>query len=352
VNIPDQSYGLGITDATGNLLATSSLERDLDEVFRQLNSGNQLDAVTELLPRKYWGKIDDEAGQPLLQGTQRFETGEQAWEHGNTLVELAQTNTQTNTNFRLIDDQDGNCLYSWELTNTGKDQILAIPLQTFSSADQRDAAIAKIQARINDEGFHLVEHILLRPKHLPIESIDDEDDIPLNSSDSQENEESNAIADLPRKHLPTKPDNFLPIAKMPQSSSETLCSATYDPYSFWASVILPCWTSGFRDMNFRRLVERTLRLEAPAHIALKICWVNIYQMHEFEVAYRHWLEQLALESCQDASCDLIGSLNHLLDILSHLNNVYPEGTLHDCDESGSDDNPIVLNQTVLGTARE
>jgi hypothetical protein len=105
-------------------------------------------------------------------------------------------------------------------------------------------------------------------------------------------------------------------------------------------------------MNFRRLVERTLRLEAPAHIALKICWVNIYQMHEFEVAYRHWLEQLALESCQDASCDLIGSLNHLLDILSHLNNVYPEGTLHDCDESGSDDNPIVLNQTVLGTARE
>jgi uncharacterized protein YegP (UPF0339 family) len=148
-------------------------------------------------------------------------------------------------------------------------------------------------------------------------------------------------------------DKFLAIAKNPHPNPEIPPrSAAYDPYSFWISVILPYWPTRFRDMNFRRLVERTLRLEAPAHIALKICWVNIYQMHEFEVAYRHWLEQLALESCQDASCDLIGSLNHLLDILSHLNNVYPEGTLHDCDESGSDDNPIVLNQTVLGTARE
>ena len=54
----------------------------------------------------------------------------------------------------------------------------------------------------------------------------------------------------------------------------------------------------------------------------------------------------------NAACDLTTSLNRLIAILSQLNNIYPEGTLHDCDESGPDDNPIVLNQTALGTANE
>jgi hypothetical protein len=105
-------------------------------------------------------------------------------------------------------------------------------------------------------------------------------------------------------------------------------------------------------MNFRRLVERTLRLEAPAHVALKICWVDVFQMHEFEAAYRQWLEQLNLDVCQNAACDLTETLNHLLASLTHLKNVYPEGTLHDCNESSPDDNPIILNQTALGTANE
>jgi hypothetical protein len=148
-------------------------------------------------------------------------------------------------------------------------------------------------------------------------------------------------------------DDFLPIAKDSQITPETpSCPAAYDPYSFWISVILPYWPARFQDMNFRRLVERTLRLEAPAHVALKICWVNVYQMHEFEVAYRNWLEQLALNACQDAACDLTGTLNRLLAILSRLKNIYPKGTLHDCDESGPEENPIILNQTALGTVKE
>jgi uncharacterized protein YegP (UPF0339 family) len=566
----------------------------------------RLTAEVQQLEPAYTGKICDREKQTLLQSTERFETVQQVWEQGNTLVELAQ-----NTNyFRLIDDEDSSCLYSWELTNETKDQVLAEPPQPFSNPKDRDMAIVTLQDRINDEGFHVVEHILLRPKHplpepvcsfapderlldgvIPQNAIsflanltvqnglegfsftveDEQGQILFRSqSFSTQSErdqamelmmlnglpeeitepppadraefhsnlvdrsfvcktdrdqmigQSRSFASLPEleaqkqwlqnnlhkfapqfgiggdrlkqwqeqqeprdnydltqssktgrvgferflnqerdryyfhvndcwgnalfyseayigkasrdkgvrstirnsiieehytlKKIPERDrtvyfftlraangqeigrsryfdalwkleacldwfkhhthqyaqefgvemtvpthlqasepiaDKFLAIAKNSHPNPEIPpCSAAYDPYSFWISVILPYWPTRFRDINFRRLVERTLRLEAPAHVALKICWVNVYKMHEFEEAYHNWLEQLALETCQDAACDPTGTLNRLLTILPELKNVYPEGTLHDCDESGPDDNPIVLNQTALGTANE
>jgi hypothetical protein len=249
------------------------------------------------------GIITDPTGNILLQGIPQDETD---CELGNTIVELA----QTKDNFRLIDAEDGTPTYSWELTNHSKDRILAIPPQTFASEAERDKSIDLIQSLIDDEGFHVVEHILLRPRQ--------------------------------------QGDKFLPISKDESSADSACCTAVYDPYSFWISVILPYWPTRFRDLNFRQLVERTLRLEAPAHVGLKICWIDVCQMQQFEIAYRHWLEQLALDRCQGAACDLSGSLERLIDILAHLDNIYPEGTLHDCNQSDPNDNPIVLNQTALG----
>lgn len=605
-------------------------ERAITHLFLLLRTARLIIEVQQLLPA-YTGRIYDEVHKPLLLSTQRHSydladpdaresAKAAAWQNGNTLVELAGKEraskatallpgtTEAVDNFRLIDDEDGSCLYSWELTNEGKDQILGIPPHPFSSSRERDDAITTLQSRINDQGFHVVEHILLRPKHPLPEPVcsfvpDDQrldDVIPQNAlsflanltvhngtegfsftvedeqgevlfrseSFSTRSERDQAMEqmmlsglpedatgqptaeryDLQRDHQghsfvfkgeldqpigqsrsfaslpeleaqkqwlqtnlhkfapqvgiggdrlkqwqaqqeprdnydltqtskkgragferfldrerdryyfhvndcrgnalfyseaysgkaardkgarsvicnsimeehytlkkipgrdrtvyfftlratngqefgrsryfdelwkleacldwfkhnvhqsakefnvdltvperfiapPAIADGFLPIAKV--SPSETAsCSAAYDPYSFWVSVILPYWPARFRDMNFRRLVERTLRLEAPAHVALKICWVDVFQMHEFEEAYRQWLEQLNLDACQNAACDLTKTLNRLLAILSHLNNVYPEGTLHDCNESGSDDNPIILNQTALGTANE
>lgn len=255
--------------------------------------------------------------ETLLEPTKEEKAQQAACQQGNVLLELA----QNSDNFRLIDDQDGTCTYSWELTNQGKDQILGIPGRSYSSQSQRQAAIAALQTRSNDEGLHLIEHILLRPRQrdpaLPRDSL-----LPISVSEEDCN-----------------PDN-------------RPCRTSYDPYSFWMSVILPYWPLRFRDQNFRRFVERTLRLETPAHVALKICWVDACQMADFERAYRTWLEQLALNGCQDGASDLTESLNHLLEILLQLKNVYPEATLHDCEESGPEDNPIILNQTALGTAND
>ena len=251
------------------------------------------------------------------QETKEEKAQQAACQQGNVLLELA----QDKDNFRLIDDDDGICTYGWELTNEGKDKTLAVSEHYYTSKSQREEAIAALQKRSNDEGFHLVEHILLRPRQqdpeLPREAL-----LPISVSEEDCNREGGP------------------------------CRTSYDPYSFWVSVILPYWPQRFRNQNFRRFVEQTLRLEAPAHVALKICWVDVCQMRDFEVAYRDWLKQLALDSCQDAACYLTGALNRLLAILPQLKNVYPEATLHDCQESGSEDNPIILNQTALGTAND
>src|SRR5690606_15459814 len=62
------------------------------------------------------------------------------------------------------------------------------------------------------------------------------------------------------------------------------CQIT-DPYTCIASVIIPHWQGRFDNMDFRRFFEKQLRLEAPAHVFLVICWISCEQMTEFEKKY-------------------------------------------------------------------
>jgi hypothetical protein len=157
------------------------------------------------------------------------------------------------------------------------------------------------------EGFHLVEHILLRPKH-----------------------EFN--------------DHFMEVCL---DENCKLCGDE-DPYSFRATAVLPFWMERFLDekMKIRDYVERLLRLEAPAHVHLKICWVNNRQMRLFETRYKRWLEENAKLFPDPAVLSL--RLNDLLDIMGRLRNVYFQGFLHDCDDS-EQERTIILNNSYLGT---
>lgn len=120
-----------------------------------------------------------------------------------------------------------------------------------------------------------------------------------------------------------------------------------DPYSFVASVVLPYWQGRFINQDFRKYFERSLRLECPAHIALNICWIDCGQMEEFELKYKKWL----VENCKrnKDKVALSKTLNDLIDILERLRSIYPPGTLHDCEDENSLQNPIILNRTTLGT---
>jgi hypothetical protein len=273
----------------------------------------------------YIGRVYDQNHHILLEGSQHYSTPEAAWKQGDICMELVAVTPDTQ-NFRLIDAEFGNSgdnsqpnqspteLYGWELTNRGKDEILAT--HYYNSQEERNQSIQTLQQLVNDEGFHLLEHILLRPQ--------------------------------------TASDNFLPICVNEDDAINKMGEATpltyQDPYSFWITVILPYWSERFRNIDFRRFVERTLRLEAPAHIALKIAWVNVQQMHEFEVAYHDWLEQLAFDASGSSACNLTGTLNRLLTIIPQLQSIYPQGILYDPQVVSKQ--PIILNQTALGTAND
>lgn len=314
----------------------------------------------EPLKPAYSGQIYEGAEtEILLQGTQRYsyvdEPGEAeakraAWQHGNKLIELA----QEEENFRLIDDEDENnpSLYGWEVTNEAKD--ITLGTRYYATPEERKKSIEDLQACLNQESFHLLEHILLRPRSAMMPPAGDEES-------SGEAMEESALTEAQPEEMAPSPDEpqLLPISLKPSDclGEKVPCLASYDPYSFWITIVLPYWPVRFGDRHFRRLVERTLRMEAPAHIALRICWLDVYQMYEFESAYQAWLKELCQNggpggTAPDVVSKMTEVLKDLLAILSELKNVYPEGTLHDCEESGPEDNPIILNQTALGTAHD
>lgn len=95
---------------------------------------------------------------------------------------------------------------------------------------------------IMSEGLHIVEHILLRPGILP-----DSNDLEV-------------------------PEGF---------------------FSSRLSVIFPAWTPRCDNRQFRYLAEETVRLNAPAHLAIDFYWLEFRQMLEFEIRFHDWLENSA-----------------------------------------------------------
>ncbi len=197
------------------------------------------------------------------------------------------------------------------------------------AAAHLDEVIAYFKQYAEAEGFHLIEHVLLR--------------------------------------LRTTADPFLPVQV---EVEDECCPPVRDPYSFRVSIVLPSWSPRFRDMKFRRFVEDTLRREAPAHIYPRICWINHEQMKNLEMALEEWQGRLAslahdagacvnedetrtgrlpLPAPGEADDGYAASLEKLIGTLYQLTNVYPLAQIHDCQEVDGDTPQITLGNTNLGT---
>ncbi|MGE0665174.1 MAG: hypothetical protein AB7O49_01345 [Sphingomonadales bacterium] len=167
--------------------------------------------------------------------------------------------------------------------------------------DRYDALLASDLC--NSEGMHLIEHILLRPR--------------------------------------ATGDRLMSVCLGEDCG---FCSEE-DPYSFRVSVVLPYWPERFRNLNFRALLERTLREEAPAHVQVKICWISQSQMTELDAAHRAWRAAWAAPKINATT--VRNTAKRLIDILEALNTVYPAASLHDCDE-GENETIVRLGSTALG----
>jgi hypothetical protein len=164
----------------------------------------------------------------------------------------------------------------WQgVTITDPAAILAQHPLTYCDEKELEWAEKKTQAVLNAEGFHLIEHILLRPEW---EGVKTEYDFVLPCI--------NGESGIPYA-LKTLTENACGTVLEKQTNDCLLPFADY--YSFQASAVLPYWPQRFQLAQFRRFFETTLRRETPAHILLNILWVGPQQMALFEEKYLKWL---------------------------------------------------------------
>lgn len=118
-----------------------------------------------------------------------------------------------------------------------------------------------------------------------------------------------------------------------------------DPYSFRLTVVLSGEGGNANSgIEWRRFAEKAIRMEIPAHLAARICWVKKEQLAQFQAAWCAWLAELAKEPVDPA---LLGSrLEDLLKVFGALKSVYPPASLHDCLD-GNDENRVFLDQTLI-----
>lgn len=224
------------------------------------------------------------------------------------------------------------------LINRAKEEILGFAHPSISLCEElKDMVIGHFATYAYREGFHVIENILLRKR--TVESVDD----------------------------------FLPV-EIHTPGEECECIEVKDPYSFRCTIIIPSWPERFRSTRFRQLVEKTLRLEAPAHVYLRICWINHCEMQTFEKCYDAWslahaeldckfrgeipLHYISPSTGEDETLTaeekvILGEystkLKNLIDKIYTLNNVFTVARLHGCEDVDSDEPQVSLNNTSLGS---
>ncbi|MEM6272187.1 MAG: hypothetical protein AAF998_22305 [Bacteroidota bacterium] len=195
--------------------------------------------------------------------------------------------------------------------------------------EARESQIATFVAEWADisdgqEGFHLIEHILLRPRSVdkelgyhvipftriiqgwelagsggkfiaydPLHGLSEGEIIVIHHEDWQ----LNGLDTVEVAVSNVTQDTFeIAVARMEKDGRPYYWirkQQRRDPYSLQMTVMLPTWPRRFRDPAFRLLVEKTLRAEAPAHLKVYLQWMGPARMEEFEKCYVTWLETIS-----------------------------------------------------------
>nr|WP_068890806.1 hypothetical protein [Pedobacter panaciterrae] len=304
------SYNYAERDQLWDSNNISGLEKRLQRLlgFDNLNRRNLVNLNTEIEHGlngsgndEYWYRVTDfKNGTILLEGSEKFPGEEEArfaLEDSISLIYAAQ-------NLKVVDNRDGTFYY--QVLNA--DKVIGTSTKLYSTMNEASLDLQQLVSLVTqsraDEGMFLVEHMLLLP------------------ADGE--------------------SGFMPICV------DDTCKDCddKDPYSFRISVILPAYTPRFLNIAFRQYAERIIRMEAPAHTFVKICWVSNEQLITFENAYKGWLD-IKSGKTQDITNT---KLTEFVTILTALRSIYPVARLEDC--SNSEERTLfMLNQNALGTLK-
>jgi uncharacterized protein len=291
--------------------------RNLSEIRLNVYEERDTDEIHE-----YRFRIRDDSpgagGKILLSGS---------WKHYDPGSAMAAMRTALNAamqreHYSLKETRDGR--FYFNIVDDAGD-IVARRIEYFVTPEARAAAINYLinllHERYSDEGFFILEHILLR---LPADT--------------------RAALEAPGADPAAAEPLLLPVCVKPDCSD----SAYIDPYSYRISIILPAWSRRFEQIPFRRFAEDTIRRETPAHILPKICWIDQQQMREFEQAWQRWL-QVAYGSGRGSRDK---ALQALVAVLKRLRSVYPSAEMTPCESIDREHPPFLLGQTIMGSMGE
>ena len=218
---------------------------------------------------EYRFRIMDEAGKIILSSTKQFLEMEKAYR----VILLVLEYGKGSGNYKVNPSTDGKFYFNL-FDNTGDD--LARRVELFDTKPAAQSEINRVSGFLSnhfpgvadepEEGFHVLEHILLRPK-------------------TQKKIKGKMVSD---PLLPTIPDDF----GNPVDEGR-------DPYSLRITIVFPADLHKFNDPNFRELAERIIRLETPAHVMPQVVFLNNVQLSHFEYAFKPWLELYAVPDPED-----------------------------------------------------
>jgi hypothetical protein len=80
-------------------------------------------------------------------------------------------------------------------------------------------------------------------------------------------------------------------------------------YNFRVSVIFPSWTARFSDKSFRKFAQETMQRNLPAHIFPEFYWLDFVYVQDFEQRYKTWL-QLMQQTNQENDASFYEKLDH------------------------------------------
>ena len=176
-------------------------------------------------------------------------------------------------------------------------------------------------------GIHVLEHILLRPLY-------QKDPDPLSQ--------------------------LLPLCGDGTNNKQADCLLP-DNYSMQLTVVAPGWLAISNNMDFRSFTESLIRTEAPAHVVLKICWLDPAMMFLFEKTTEAFFNAMTIIKTPGANAtaqniiDFNTALNDVNTMIGLLKNMYLPSSLNECENINynADEDlikvPVILNYSALGS---
>ncbi len=151
----------------------------------------------------------------------------------------------------------------------GKELLYSEDLKPEWAELRRREIVSLVEPResLDYDGFHLIEHILLRPNELGDELLE----IPLNGINPP------------------------------------------DPYSSIVTIVAPDWTRRFKHESFRLQFEKTMGVELPGYVYPRFCYIDRDTMQKFEIAYKDWM--IALATCRPDECRVNETVKALIRLL-------------------------------------